>query len=384
MYYQLAMLGVSFDLLRLPVLLLCLRLPLLPSPVVLAVGAAFSSSQKYAPRAAPRFDSFSAELVREWWQRQQRPSAAPVEGGARESDDGNNRSGGGVVNDDGRQTKLGSVEEVMRSCGGAVQGVREVPVPFSDKSSNDDDDDGVNVDGLYLNRADDGFLFFDDGSYSCGPTTTWIEGLEDDVGGDQLQQSIQLVSSLTLPDRSGVVLWNGHCGDGEKALVVRAYQNRDIASDHQLVLEQTGGDSALLSESVTWTRGVRCRMPSPSQPWMAQRLKWEEAVVAHEDDDDERQRESDVAAAEPGDLHAWFVRQLLPGNGDDSPRRAFEIEGSESPGGGSGTALVSFGCLCAQTKWAKSVVRRYSAETGALRSVELLTGRLIGSTGQSL
>jgi hypothetical protein len=41
-----------------------------------------------------------------------------------------------------------AVEEVMRSCGGAVQGIRE---------------------GLqYFNRADDGFVFFDCGTYSYG------------------------------------------------------------------------------------------------------------------------------------------------------------------------------------------------------------------------
>ena len=43
-----------------------------------------------------------------------------------------------------------SVEEVMRSCGGAVQGIREI---------------SRGEEGIYLNRADDGFLFWDCGSF---------------------------------------------------------------------------------------------------------------------------------------------------------------------------------------------------------------------------
>ena len=43
------------------------------------------------------------------------------------------------------------VDEVMRSCGGAVQGVRV-------------------DDGPLLNRQDDGFCFFDCGSWTQGPT----------------------------------------------------------------------------------------------------------------------------------------------------------------------------------------------------------------------
>ena len=55
------------------------------------------------------------------------------------------------------------VDEVMRSCGGAVQGVRV-------------------DDGPLLNRQDDGFCFFDCGSWTQGPTKIADDVLNLDVG----------------------------------------------------------------------------------------------------------------------------------------------------------------------------------------------------------
>ena len=52
------------------------------------------------------------------------------------------------------------VEEIMRSCGGAVQGVREK--------------EGA----LYHNRADDGFVYFGCGTYSSGPLSLSSEGVK--------------------------------------------------------------------------------------------------------------------------------------------------------------------------------------------------------------
>mmetsp|Transcript_16690 Transcript_16690/g.43663 ORF Transcript_16690/g.43663 Transcript_16690/m.43663 type:complete len:274 (-) Transcript_16690:301-1122(-) len=56
----------------------------------------------------------------------------------------------------GSSSSSATVSEVMRSCGGAVQGVRET---------------GGGA-GVYLNRADDNFAYFDDGSF----TTTSDDG----------------------------------------------------------------------------------------------------------------------------------------------------------------------------------------------------------------
>ena len=54
------------------------------------------------------------------------------------------------------------VEEVMRACGGAVQGIREMPLFHRQNEYKEED-------RLYHNRADDGFIFMDNGSYTSGP-----------------------------------------------------------------------------------------------------------------------------------------------------------------------------------------------------------------------
>ena len=91
-------------------LLALLQLPM--SPAFVVVPAA-----QRQPAAAPRFDTFCEQIVGRWVQRD------------------------GAVFD---------VEEVMRACGGAVQGVKEG--------------------ALYHNRADDGFLYF-----PCGSTQDFAE-----------------------------------------------------------------------------------------------------------------------------------------------------------------------------------------------------------------
>src|SRR6056300_555443 len=100
----------------------------------------FDTVQAFTSTAAPRFDTFCDNLVGSWKQ-----------------------VGDGVLlsgrKDDDNSKQMGlTVEEVMRRCGGAVQGVREVVVTNSHAEE----------ELAYLNRANDGFVYFDDGSYSVG------------------------------------------------------------------------------------------------------------------------------------------------------------------------------------------------------------------------
>ena len=120
----------------LPILLLLL---LSPSGAVLscfAFGAASSLStlklHSWKPCVQPRFDEFASSTVGPWVTR-----ASTTE-------------------------KL-EVEEVMRSCGGAVQGIRELSLSVASQSP------FSNEEKIYLNRADGGFVYIDDGSYSFGP-----------------------------------------------------------------------------------------------------------------------------------------------------------------------------------------------------------------------
>lgn len=85
----------------------------------------------FTPCAAPRFDAFSEQLVCSWI---------------------------GPSGDD-----RVPVEEVMRSCGGAVQGIREQAVMDQEKKE-----------GLYLNRANDGFIFIRRGHFHFPLMTWWL------------------------------------------------------------------------------------------------------------------------------------------------------------------------------------------------------------------
>ena len=71
------------------------------------------------------------------------------------------------------------VEEVMRSCGGAVQGIRELPLssfilPGEGSASEERQ--------TYHNRADGGFVYADDGSYTAGPEK-WDWSVSDEEEG---------------------------------------------------------------------------------------------------------------------------------------------------------------------------------------------------------
>lgn len=113
-------------------------------------GLSIPSAVRLVPCAPPRFDAFDERIVGTWWDH------SPSTPSSQTDDDDD---------DDAQEPKASSsfvVEEVMRSCGGAVQGIREIA--WNKRFDNEA--------GPYLNRADDGFLFQDDGSYTWGPTTS--------------------------------------------------------------------------------------------------------------------------------------------------------------------------------------------------------------------
>ena len=117
------------------------------------------------------------------------------------------------------------VDEVMRSCGGAVQGVRV-------------------GDGPLLNRQDDGFCFFDCGSWTQGPTKLTDGALNLDVG---------LVAQSGSRVRCTASVSAGHVVDAtvvveERANAVRPATERGFAA--------------------------------AGSPWLAPRLKWTRSTEA--------------------------------------------------------------------------------------------------------
>ena len=117
------------------------------------------------------------------------------------------------------------VDEVMRSCGGAVQGIRV-------------------GDGPLLNRQDDGFCFFDCGSWTQGPTKLTDGALNLDVG---------LVAQSGSRVRCTASVSAGHVVDAtvvveERANAVRPATERGLAA--------------------------------AGSPWLAPRLKWTRSTEA--------------------------------------------------------------------------------------------------------
>ena len=117
------------------------------------------------------------------------------------------------------------VDEVMRSCGGAVQGIRVGEGPL-------------------LNRQDDGFCFFDCGSWTQGPTKIADGIVHLDVG---------LVAQSGSRVRCTASVSAGHVVDATT-----------------VVEEKAGAAPLAKRESLTAT----------GAPWLAPRLKWKRATEA--------------------------------------------------------------------------------------------------------
>ena len=153
---------------------------------------------------APSFDTFSAAAVGSWtgtqyqWTADGATSGVPCE----------------VV-----------VDEVMRSCGGAVQGVRV-------------------DDGPLLNRQDDGFCFFDCGSWTQGPTAL-AEVAAFDVGLATHRGRVRCMVSVDVTARKAV--------------------------DATVVVEERAGATPLAK---------RESLAATGSPWLAPRLKWTRSTEA--------------------------------------------------------------------------------------------------------
>ncbi|KAL3794348.1 hypothetical protein ACHAW5_009908 [Stephanodiscus triporus] len=103
-------------------------------------------ASSWKPCAQPRFDDFASCIVGPWTATATTTTTTATTESIRE------------------------VEEVMRSCGGAIQGIREIPL---DKKASEEER------RTYHNHADGGFVYDDDGSYTAGPEQ-WDWSVSDD------------------------------------------------------------------------------------------------------------------------------------------------------------------------------------------------------------
>ncbi|CAJ1928255.1 unnamed protein product [Cylindrotheca closterium] len=183
----------------------------------------FASALAFRPTPPPRFDVFSELLVGSW-----KTTTVNLNDG---------------VNDEQ------IVEEVMRSCGGAVQGLRE-PIH--------------NQDPIYLNRANDGFVFFDNGCYTYGPVKR--------QGDDKFLQNL-MVGNF----KSRVVMFGNDGDDGDDDFsVIFQWKKSGALFDENPPRIQT--ELAPCALKVDFIETITCSKASPMQPWMLQRAKWQKEI----------------------------------------------------------------------------------------------------------
>jgi hypothetical protein len=263
--------------------------------------------------APPRFDVFAEKIVQRW--------QVDCEG---------------VVQ---------TVDEVMRSCGGAVQGVREVPLLASQQ--------GEDI-GPYLNRANDGFVYFDCGSYSSGP-----------VGIDRPER---FLASLSFPSSNSRVVLSADLTTGGGVIDHCQFLRLNRAPfSGEVHLQQSDCLVTRLDvppDNFVLEKHTQCRMPSPGQPWMLQRVKWEERLLAKNEAGDPEEASSHNSL----DKTLGWVLILHP-NG---------LEGQDWPGlelSPEDGFAISVGGVCPVSLDVRAVLRFYNQD-GILTRVVLQEGRI--------
>ena len=225
------------------------------SPIARSVRlqASIKSTTDWKPCAQPRFDEFTECIVGPWVPKYQSIS---------------------------NTVSTYEVEEVMRSCGGAVQGIRELPTHLMFSDSDEDQQ------RTYHNRADGGFIYINDGTYSAGPEHFDCEQAEMDSKFFMSsftfgRHRIWLTSSLT----SVAQAWkqcssdaNSDCAEitlNSQHLLLK----RPASTDLQVIQQENlNFDSDITRKSVS-----RVKMPNPSDTWSLPRAKWEKTSLIDED-----------------------------------------------------------------------------------------------------
>jgi len=305
----------------------------------------------------PRFDVFGESLVGKW----------AIDGGTTPG-----------------RVRVASVEEVMRSCGGAVQGIRE---PAGTKEVDDDEDESSSSSSTYLNRANDGFVFFDDGSYTMGPISL------------QTKEANKFLSCLVLSEKDfegrtqRMVMDFGLASaaeDKDQLDNSSSVQHTTAASTATMRTKQRFGDEIAVSsgmgkndrdntviEMEEITRIMRCRMPSEGQPWMLQRAKWETLVPSTKDDEQQTiavesdSDEDDASSKEQNNDSIWWAMS--------EPTLEF-FERLGLPMADEGTMIHS-GVGCPKTNTLRLLARQYQSSNNGgdnltLCGILLIEGRV--------
>jgi hypothetical protein len=232
-----------------------------------------------------------------------------------------------------------------------VQGIRDLAQATYGLNMHNDDVDDASGEGYYLNRANDGFLYFDsEPDYSCGTVND----------NDKDKESLW-ITSLTF-GKSRLILAKNLNGDQHALTRLLVSRKQDPLPDrpstalvsNEAVLQQ-------LPRNIIWQAIIRCRMPSTSHIWTAKRLKWETCLSVPKEDHNEL-----------GHLQTWALRMQTC----DEPimNGVFEDFGD--------SYLLCAGGVSSTSGFVKCIARQYSSSDGSLKSVVWLRGRTTGTARQ--
>lgn len=268
------------------------------------------SASSWKPCVQPRFDDFANCIVGPWI-----TLASPTE-------------------------RL-DVKDVMRSCGGAVQGIRELSISVASQSQDGSEET------IYLNRSDGGFVYIDDGSYSFGPEKWDLSTTE---------EAIVMTSLAFTGNHRGLVTANlsRECGILPKSTVLELFRPiSSVTENIQSLVDNVDKETAV---TIKWKRIQRARMPNPSQPWTLARAKWEQQTLTDEFKSEYNlSGNGALSCVESNGKSNNFFMDILDAD-DDSLN-------------------VNMLAVCHATAVARSTIRSYDSK-GLLKSVAFLEGRV--------
>ena len=282
-----------------------------------------------SPMIPPRFDNFCEQVVGAW-----------------------------SIPSDPKPQLVGEIEEVMRSCGGAVQGVRDIPAHATVAQ----EQESLSGNERYFNRADDGFIYFDCGSFTQGP----IEDYATLVGS---------VSFSTIP-KCRVAFDNS--SSSWQALVrvpVNAAQNSN--DNDEIEMNHLFSGSCLESEDLTmkvqWGKEIICRMPSSNQQWMLQRAKWQQSALDTANIITDKSTIEPIELSMKGWMKSWEGK--ITNSDGGNWRNYWGTSEFDETLLDDTSKLIQFGAICENTGEVKSLLRSYD-QNGMLKAVLLQQGKL--------
>jgi hypothetical protein len=295
----------------------------------LSLSATSPTSIDWKACAQPNFDEFASYTVGPWIQALQSPDV---------------------------QVTQYEVEEVMRSCGGAVQGIRELPLHLIFPNENAIKETGQRT---YHNRADGGFVYINDGSYSAGPEKFDFDQSDEDM--EKLFMSSfsfgkhRLLMTSTLESVSDAVKQCSSNGIGLSAISNAAQIKLSwTTSASQDIPSQQDEVKSIQSSEISWNGIVRVRMPNASQLWSLARAKWEKTTLSTNENE---LSEPGNRSGQLGSAEVELVSEINPIFGD--------LVGKGS--------IVKMRAVSRNTHLARTSIRCYD-NSGQLKSVAFLEG----------